>query len=270
MLCLIDFLSLETNDVQKDLLWKIAERKPALKSIMIYPPMPKFFPEVSKLRHQIFQGCYQSLKRIQVTSIHVLRQLSFSFVLLPNLSKLCVENQGGENLEEFWKAIASFDFCKKMPKLHDVEITLNVDDPVEGKIEWPKITNNCPEDVLHNCPSVRKLTLFFTAIEINIPQLRAVFPNVTTLHLRRPRWSHVCFYDSDVVSLSDIWEMYPALEELKIKGKADKPNSNYDAQFCGISEEEAELLREKDEEYLRAVNIVPIRPSVLTIPRNRG
>ena len=267
MLGLIDFLALDFPDESikdEDLYWKIAERKPALKTFIIYPPPRKFLPKFNTLLHQIFQGCCQNLRTIDVTSIHALGQVSLAS--LPNLSKLYVENQGGENLEEFWKTIASFDFCKKMPKLNDMEITLSVDDPMEGKIEWPKVTNNCPEDAVHSCPGIRKLTLIYSAIKMNIPQLKAVFPHVTTLKLRAHSRTDGRFYDSDVVSLSDIWEMYPALEELKIKGKADKLNSNYDAQFCGIFEEEAEMLREKDEEYLRTVNIVPIRPSVLTMP----
>ena len=35
-----------------------------------------------------------------------------------------------------------------------------------------------------------------------------------------------------------------------------------DAGLCGIFNEEAACLREKDEEYLKTVNIVPIKPAI--------
>ena len=40
---------------------------------------------------------------------------------------------------------------------------------------------------------------------------------------------------------------------------------NYDGDILGIPEEEAQLLRRQDDEYLRSVHIVPIRPSLLTM-----
>ena len=41
---------------------------------------------------------------------------------------------------------------------------------------------------------------------------------------------------------------------------------NYDPEFLGIHEQEAKLLGQKDEDFLRTVHIVPIRPSLLTMP----
>ena len=52
---------------------------------------------------------------------------------------------------------------------------------------------------------------------------------------------------------------------MKIDGNECILTRNYDADFCGISEEEAEVLRGMDEEYLENVQIVPIRPSLLTM-----
>ena len=39
-------------------------------------------------------------------------------------------------------------------------------------------------------------------------------------------------------------------------------DANSDALFCGIQPEEAEILHEKDEEFLMAVNIVPSFPAI--------
>ena len=63
----------------------------------------------------------------------------------------------------------------------------------------------------------------------------------------------------------ELWELWPKLEELKVHVRACTEIQNYDTQFCGISEEEAEELRGVNEEHLRNVQIVPIQPSVMTM-----
>ena len=52
-----------------------------------------------------------------------------------------------------------------------------------------------------------------------------------------------------------------------MKGEDVTLTKNYDADFCGIHEEEAVELREMDEEYLRTVQIVSIPPALLTMKR---
>ena len=47
--------------------------------------------------------------------------------------------------------------------------------------------------------------------------------------------------------------------------RSDEELRNFDAEFCGIHQEEVELLWNMGEEYLRNVNIVPIRPCVSTM-----
>ena len=40
---------------------------------------------------------------------------------------------------------------------------------------------------------------------------------------------------------------------------------NFDAEFCGIYEDEVGLLWKKGEEYLKNVNVVAIRPCIATM-----
>lgn len=41
--------------------------------------------------------------------------------------------------------------------------------------------------------------------------------------------------------------------------------ANLGSQFCGIFEEEVVELRKKDDEYLQAVNLVPVRSSMMCL-----
>ena len=58
--------------------------------------------------------------------------------------------------------------------------------------------------------------------------------------------------------MTDICQFWPGLDELKIVCKQVKLKRNFDAEFCGIHEEEAEMLRSQAEKYLRGLQIVPI------------
>ena len=249
------------NSLEADnIVWKIAERKPALRILTLCTPPNNLFSRFIKLLKQLYQGCHHSLKIIIVSSSAALGQLSV--LSLPNLSKMAFQNESDGSLEECWKAISSIDYCEKMPRLEDVTISFNVDDRRMGPIEWPK--GNETSSDLRSCPTVRKLKLDLDVDKINMSQIKIVFPNVLLLKFNVQDGS---LYDSDdLPSLAEIWEVYPFLQELKIKGTGNKLKFNYDSQFCGIFDEEVELLREKEEEYLKAVHIVPIRPSVLTMP----
>ena len=121
------------------------------------------------------------------------------------------------------------------------------------------------------CTTVRNLELLIESQAANVRPLQALFPNVSHLSFK--------FVDSrtdeaDFTMLIQIFECWSDLETLGCSVECGNwgsrsiqkpPRRNYDADFLGIHEEEAELLRQKDEEFLRRVHIVPIRPSVLTM-----
>ena len=124
-------------------------------------------------------------------------------------------------------------------------------------MEWPDVD----EIVLQS--SVRKLSLQLQVGTINMSSIKTVFPNVTSLG--------IIMQDTDVTEahlppFQEIWELWPNLAEFSFEGKTNFLERNCDADFCGINEQEVELLRRMDEEYLKAVHIVPIRPCPLTMP----
>ena len=65
-----------------------------------------------------------------------------------------------------------------------------------------------------------------------------------------------------------LWTNWADLEELEIREEL-YPNSsvNHDAEFCGIHPQEVRELQKKDENFLRAVHIVPIQPSITNLSR---
>ena len=71
---------------------------------------------------------------------------------------------------------------------------------------------------------------------------------------------------SDFLPLTELWQLWPLLEDIKVEGHYKCLERNYDAEFCGIHDEEAMYLRELPDGFLEAVHIVPIQPSLLTMP----
>ena len=258
---LLDAVEMQCPDTVEDddLLWKIAHLKPALTILRLCPPKnSNSLPKFHKLLAQILQSCHHSLESFDADSGYAMDQLSL--LPLPNLTRLYLENQSASSLAGFWKTITSIDYSSMMPRLEEIEIVVTFeDDRPQGRIQWPEVSHSSP-DLIQVCPTVRKLTLDLEVDHINLSLLKLVFPNVTILKF------HLNFCDWDLAPLTEVWELYPNLEELKMKGEFNKLNCSYDSQFCGIFEEEAEWLRTRDEEYLKAVHIVPIRPSVLTMP----
>ena len=88
-------------------------------------------------------------------------------------------------------------------------------------------------------------------------EIKAVFPHAASLDLTLSKLDHV--------PCAEIWELWPDLEELKVHVRGCPKIKNNDAEICGVHEEEAENLRGMDDEFLRTVQIVPIRPSLLTM-----
>ena len=98
---------------------------------------------------------------------------------------------------------------------------------------------------------------------MDLTLLKSIFPNVLSLEIRVHQVS------SDVsrgfMPILEISQLWPCLQQLTIGGADYFQALNYDAYFCGIFEEEALMLRGMDENYLKAVHIVPVRHCILTM-----
>ena len=96
--------------------------------------------------------------------------------------------------------------------------------------------------------------------QLDLSPLKHLAPNITLFELEfRAHSAHILVF-------SQICQLWPQLEVVKIKGSGCFPERNYDADFCGIYEEEASYLREQGEQFLDVVHIVPIKPSLMTMP----
>ena len=141
---------------------------------------------------------------------------------------------------------------------------------------WPAAENG-PDRAVYTSITVSKLKIEFDYQEISLRQLQGLFPKISDLTFDlRDR----AIDERDFGLLEQVWECWPRLEKLNF-GYSEWAQSlmheevtplgrNCDAAFLGIHEEEAVLLRRQDEEYLRDVHIVPLRPSLLTMPSKRS
>ena len=72
--------------------------------------------------------------------------------------------------------------------------------------------------------------------------------------------------DNGFMPLRNIFECWQGLRQLKKMDALYFAQRYHDDDFCGINFEEAQALREQNEEIIKAVHIVPIRPCLLTMP----
>ena len=115
----------------------------------------------------------------------------------------------------------------------------------DGMLPWPAVKEVKFEDLVCSDRMVEEIGL--------------LFPNLCCLE--------ISFLDEDSASPSSfpfrkIWSTLPFLEKLTVRGKLAKVEQNFDAEFCGIHPEEAADLQTKDDEFLKAVNIVPPFPPI--------
>ena len=272
---------------QEQLFMKIVEARPKLVELLYIPPSVAIFdwdrnddedsvdPAVQqrsdKMLERVLQACHKTLETIRVSGL--LNPLGgLSFPPLVNLTKLQTKKWwwAPTGNEKFWRDVSSIDFRRGMPALDEIEIEDTArqylpngwpDLMGEKVTTWP--TSSSGPQVHHQFSSnAHKLTLKLINKNLNFMPITSIAPNVTLLELKL---YHTSGFDVDIAPFSDIWRFWPQLVQLKVDVAADLPNRNYDADFCGIYEEEAEILRDKEETYLLNVHIVPVRPSVLAM-----
>ena len=256
------------------LLCQVSKKISGMEGLRLYEP-PSDLELDGDVRHQfdsaverMLQRDHHRLKSIEIFGLYSLSSLSHP--PFSNLLKLSINRWNVETLEDLWDAMASVNFAIAMPKLEEVEICI----PTTGQYDqfgnyvhdafwqndWP-IANY--DDVRHCAPSVRKLTLDLEIRGIRVHPLQALFPNISSLQLKCTR--QIDSTEWTVVPLADIWECWPQLEDLKKTWRGLSAIHSYDADFCGIHQEEVDMLAWEGREYLQNVHIVPIRPCILTM-----
>ena len=159
------------------------------------------------------------------------------------------------------KMLQHYDFAKVFPKLTSVILTDH--DPVEEDL----VNSDEVEDDLRSptlcATSVRILTLNDFVKDFCLTYAAGLFPHVTKLELN-PEGTN------EVIPYGTIWAQFPHLETLLVRETSwssyEKPRTiNYDADFLGIFEDEAEELRKEEVENLKNLHIVPIKPAITTL-----
>ena len=256
---LLGNLELFLEDIFKEdfLLRNIVNRKPELRVLIIseccYVEEGRR-QELCTVLTQLLESCQESLEQFElhVYEFHVLPLLTSN--ALTNLSNFTLETMDETGIQELWNSFVSIDSDQMMPNLRKVVIIMNF--RTEQVIEWPTIRSEV--NVHYSWSNVQKLELLaLSLVAWNMLEIRTVFPHLTSLKLSP--------LEPERLLCPEFWEVWSNLQELNISGPGGVLRQNFDAEFCGINEEEAELLRDMDDEFLKRVQIVPIRPSLLTM-----
>ena len=274
-----DFIDICLNKRQDiEVLGKISQIRPGLRHVRVLEPRACILVDLStaepvdaELRQsfylqleRILQKHHQSLGILELIGTCPLARLSHP--PLSNLSKLSISKWLEETLlDKLWEVIASIDFEQTMPKLREVEVNIKGsgnDDQVLYNV-WPVANSN--REVIYVSTSAYKLTLDLHIRQINLRPFQAVFPNISVLHLHLNGGNHGSDGMWDFGPVEEIWECWPRLEELKVFGTNSFLNRNYDMDFCGIHEQEVEMLKRKGGKFLQSFHVVPIKPCLLTM-----
>ena len=110
----------------------------------------------------------------------------------------------------------------------------------------------------HPSPALSATFLLLDSMlsNVEVAYFQRVFPNISKLHHWGIHW--------DGSSFAQVWASWPKLEELATNLEGYW-NCNFDAEICGIFQEEVDFLRQQSTEYLQAVHIVPVRPALTTM-----
>ena len=218
---------------------------------------------------QLLTACHPTLEVISIESFYPITCLICP--ALQNLRKLKLKTTFGP-LETLSDALLSIDYERTMPRLEEVVIKMadfvEMDstsrDYITGNKAWPSVGGKIVKNERLGCShSVRKLTLELHVKTINMPVLKALFPNVSLLEITGKQGA---LLKRDSLPLAQVFQFWPDLTELKIAGANNFARRSFDADICGIHEEEAALLRTMDTSFLERVQIVPIKPCLLTMP----
>ena len=222
---------------------------------------------------QLLSACHESLRILTVSDIYPFLG-SLPLLPLKNLTKLTITFSYSDpglrsSNQNFLFAI---DYDQIVPNLEEIEI---VDDENASQFFLDRIREHVvrrgrpggskSEVRCYFCGTARRLRLNLKDRGLDLRPLKLLAPNILTLEL------HITPQDGghrspDLLSFTQIFQLWPQLEQLQVTGRVNNCFKwNYDADFCGIHEEEVMRLEEKDKGFLRKVHIVPTKPSLLTM-----
>ena len=214
----------------------------------------------------LLHSCSSSVEELQLRSVETLKTFP-RFPKLPKLRYLEIEFDW-EGSFDFVRQFQLVPFQQLFPKLEKVSLDTSIES-LSGTIqslrdaEIESEFNNFTPDSYMSCHTVKTLFLSMKLCRTVLLQLMKSFPALNHLEVSPP-----CDRNNSIkLPYKDIFRCWPKLISIDILG--DQFNffafRNSDAEFCGIYEEEVELLWTESDEYLSNVHYVPVRPCLSTM-----
>ena len=269
----LDAVSEEKYGLLENFILSVHSNRSARRCLKLAEAGPRLFKLASQcsLRQRHQRRFFQILGELLTSSSETLETFTMydpifplvhiTFPPLVNLKKLAISTVA--TIQPVLNLLRSIDYSVQLPALAEVELLLDLhyDNDQDLEQHFDNI-QNMPVDQ-HSCVTVRKLKLSLDWERVAFRGLSLIFPNVINLTDSGPY-----FDTTSDVPYSSLWAHWPYLEVVYLTAEGALEGSrNYDAEFLGINSEEVRLLREMDEETLEKMNIVPVKPSVLTMPR---
>ena len=252
-------LQITTPGLKKQYL-TMASASPRLWSLAVFNPHSSFYPTFYHVLEKWLHSSRESLTRLrfcQRIRVHTL----FTRVTWPsleNLKDLEFRITQGSLTSASYALLSSIQYERTFPALQKVYIDSTTKDL--NNVDAAGNRNIGQKNVNGACVSltVSELVLSLQFRKVSLVQFKRVFPNVVTLRLLSLR-------SDNLPSLWQICTLWPKLNHLQLSGMAPDFWPNRDAEFCGISPEEAQALSSKNAAFLRIVQIVPVRPCITTL-----
>ena len=243
---------------------KIGQIGPALLNLEVHDYRQLHYQTLITVLQQLLHSSQYSLQKLCLNGeFDTLADLFISLVNWPVLRKLKDFQILGEvsSRELVNVAVGSIvDYNRIFPALESVVLRcMNRD--LDSHLLAIHYADIVPNLTIFTSPSVLNLELSLTYRLVNFSQMQTVFPAVKTLRLGQLAHNNLPPFDQ-------VFSAWPNLEQLFLEVEAGQLRGfwpNADAQFCGIDEEEVETLWVQDEDFLSALHIVPIRPSLTTL-----
>ena len=188
------------------------------------------------------------------------------FTFPPTVNVSTIHISADHTLPHLLYVLRAIDYPKLFPVLSEVTLDVNeVFDP-KNPVMNPWVNEEAAQAVqLNPSTTVKSLDISAEFDLLTVVELSHIFPNAVNLKL----WGGLGQPTNLATSAlnRDIWSSWPDLESVSLKEQSGALQWNFDAEFLGINSEEVEILRQLDDDSLEKVNLVPVRPFVLTLLR---
>ena len=248
----------------------LADSRPSLSELSVQfqnvrDHQPPF--EYNHIIQSFIQSSLKSIVKLELSPMCFAKVLEFP--ALENLISLKIGGCGKP--EETRNSLQSIQLGRLFPNLQKLELIGNELDwmsytgiELELVAPHPEFYSEVDAECLPESPYASQTTsdliVHADMSSVSFVNLKKSLPEVMDLLIiADPTNAHTVPY-------RQIFRLWPNLKRLHVRGSIKHPVSNYDAEFCGINQEEVELLWSMDDDYLKNVHIVPVRPGVTTMP----